>query len=225
MAKEIPLTQGKVALVDDADYEWLSQWKWAFNGRYAYRHPMINRKYHHKMMHRELIQPPPGMQVDHINGNTLDNRRSNLRICTPEQNSGNRRKSRGAITSVYKGVWFERSTQRWGTGVQRGKCRYPLGYYDTEIEAAYAYDAGAREVFGEFAKVNFPNEHNPLPLMKWRRSQDCKSDREAEMHQRMLSDEPTRQIAKEFDLTIKYAYELRSRLRKRNKERSQPTDL
>ena len=99
--KKIKLTQGKVALVDDGDFEWLSQWKWTYkNGGYAYR--SIGSK-GHIFLHRAIMKSPKNLEIDHINGNGLDNRRSNLRFATHKQNIRNQQKQKNR-TSKYKGV-------------------------------------------------------------------------------------------------------------------------
>ncbi len=107
----IPLTQGYFAIVDADDYERLSQYKWHVKvssyGCYAYR--TENRK--RIAMHREILNAPPGMHCDHINHNGLDNRKANLRLCTPQQNSFNQ-KPRSNCTSRYKGVCWNRSMRK-----------------------------------------------------------------------------------------------------------------
>lgn len=165
--KEIPLTQGQVALVDDEDFEWLSQWKWcASRGAttfYAVR--STSRKTPPKRriwMHRAIMGVTDiAMEVDHINGEGLDNRRANLRTATHQQNSWNVRRPRDNW-SGFKGI--TRTPQhRWAAGiVVRGKGIH-LGNYDTPDDAARAYDGAARHYFGEFARLNFPGLVCPLP--------------------------------------------------------------
>lgn len=156
--KRIPLTRGKFAIVDDEDYEWLMQWKWyASLNRglwYAARQEQkgVNPKYSCILMHRELLKPPNGFEIDHHNNNSLDNRRFNLRICTHSNNLGNQKPQTGG-SSKYKGVSWHKKNQKWRA--QIGKKRHSLGYFDNEIDAAKAYDKAAKELFGEFANVNF----------------------------------------------------------------------
>jgi len=150
--KEIQLTQGKVALVDDEDFEYLSQWKW-----YAYKSNStfyVEREYIGKAikMHRLLMNTPNGMLVDHIDHNGLNNQKSNLRNCTHGQNMQNRRPYG---KSKYKGVIF--SQNRFRAQITLGKRNLYLGRYKSEIEAAKAYDEVAKKHYGEFANLNFKN--------------------------------------------------------------------
>jgi len=158
MSKLIPLTRGYEAIVDDEDFEWLSQFKWCYSTGYAVR----KKNYKLLMMHREIMQTPLDMDTDHINRNRLDNRRSNLRIVTTSQNLMNRAKMVGHSTSIYKGVskLTPRETQRrnpWRACIRIDSRLVHIGLFLDEIEAARAYDAKAREVFGEFAFLNFPD--------------------------------------------------------------------
>lgn len=158
LVKEIPLSQGKVALVDAADYDELMQWKWyaVTNHRnwYAERNIYgVNGKHTKTRMHNVLM----GIKgVDHINGNGLDNRRSNLRLATNQQNAFNKRHY-GRGSSVYKGVYRRKDTNKWAARIMFNAKNINLGCFCDEVEAAMAYDAKARELFGEFALVNFPS--------------------------------------------------------------------
>jgi len=151
----IPLTQGKFAIVDADDYERLAKYKWhAYkNGStyYASR-TSANKKI---IMHREIMQAPKGLLVDHIEGNGLNNRKSNLRLCTRVQNARNKRPKHNG-SSRYKGVYWHISYRKWAANIRcNGKQKY-LGRFDDEIEAAVAYDRKAELLFGEFAYLNFP---------------------------------------------------------------------
>ncbi len=170
--KEIPLSQGKVALVDDEDFERVNQYKWCAMkcGKtfYAVRNRSIKtchesgktQKLKRKLilMHRFIMNALDDVWVDHVNHNGLDNRRSaNLRICTPRQNHMNQIPCRGE-TSKYKGVtWFKRDGLWVAQIYYKGK-HFHLGCFTCEIEAAKTYDRRAREMFGPFAYCNFPEE-------------------------------------------------------------------
>jgi hypothetical protein len=156
--KEIPLTKGKVALVDDENFEWLNQWKWcvSING-YAIRRKLKSVKCIH--MHREIIKTPAGMDTDHINGNRLDNRLINLRICNTPENQHNS-KLRKSNTSGYKGVSWHQQNKKWLAQITNNYKNTYLGCFDTPEKAAHAYDKAAKELFGEFARLNFKEKFN-----------------------------------------------------------------
>lgn len=149
MAKKIPLGHGQFAIVDDEDYEAVSRYKW---------HTMANSTGSHiyaatkLRMHRLILDAPPGYMVDHINGDTLDNRRSNLRLCTNSQNQQNT-PSRGG-SSQYKGVSFQVKSGKWIAAFQYNGIRYYCGMWDSEEDAAKAVDKKRGEVCGDFASKN-----------------------------------------------------------------------
>ncbi len=152
----IPLGDGHYAYVDAADYEELSRYAWHLNGGYAVRHEKGKRIY----MHREIMQAPQGMVVDHIDGNRANDCRFNLRVCTRAENQRNQRKRLGS-QSQFKGVTYCKQHRKWLARC-RGRGRtYRLGYFDNEVDAARAYDRKAVELFGEFARLNCPEEWPP----------------------------------------------------------------
>lgn len=156
--KEIQLTKGLFAIVDDADYDWLNQWRWyAHKGtRTFYANRRKNTRIFTKptQMHREIMNAPDDMEVDHIDGNGLNNTRANLRICTHKQNKQNVPKYANN-TSGYKGVSIDRKNNKWTARIKANNKYYFLGYFQTPEEAAHAYDEAAKKYFGEFAYTNF----------------------------------------------------------------------
>jgi hypothetical protein len=154
--REIQLTQGKVAIVADADFEMLSQWKWFCNsGGYAAR--TLTRRPHKWQirMHRVILGiTDPSIDCDHRNGDKLDNRRENLRACTRAENMRNKAKMAIACASPFKGVCWHKATNRWIASIKRNGESFHLGLFRVEEEAARAYDAAAKELFGEFARLN-----------------------------------------------------------------------
>ena len=159
MTKEIKLTRGFSTIVDDDDFEWLSKSNWHCNANgYAVR--KASKKFGRQkdiFMHREIIKTPDGMETDHINGNKLDNRKDNLRICTHAEN-GRNAKMRKDNTSGYKGVYFHKRDKHWVAQIDARKKQIFLGYFNTAQEAASAYDEAAKKMFGEFAKLNFDDK-------------------------------------------------------------------
>lgn len=154
--KKISLTQGKYAIVDAEDYDYIKKWKWYYSknrGGYAVREEMRQGKKKLISMHRVINKTPTGMVTDHINGNTLDNRKKNLRNATIRQNTQNQR-IRENKSSKYKGVYWYKAGRKWRAQMQSNKKRIYLGQYDSEIEAAKAYNEGAIKYFGKYARLN-----------------------------------------------------------------------
>jgi hypothetical protein len=149
--KIIPVSQIYGTLVDDSDYEYLSQFSWYYAKGYAIRRDPVSGKT--ICMHRELLNAPTGLDVDHINGARMDNRRSNLRIVTRQQNNWNQGKRHG--TSIYKGVSWHTTTKQWRVCIRYKGKKVSIGTFRQERHAALAYDLWARETFGEYAKTNF----------------------------------------------------------------------
>ena len=153
MSKKIELTKGRFCIVDDENYEYLNQWNWFYTNEYAARKPSkeesLNRK--NWLMHRLIMNCPEDMQIDHINSNMLDNRKENLRICTPNQNRRNRSKNKNSA-SQYKGVG--KSYNKWCARIKVNKKLLHLGNFKEEIEAAKAYNESAIKYFGKFGKLN-----------------------------------------------------------------------
>lgn len=150
----IQLTQGKRAIVDEEDFEKLSQYSWVYHSK-GYAHTTVRLKSGRRTtvkMHRMILNAPKGIQVDHENLDGLDNRKSNLRLATQSQNMMNRKVQKNN-KSGYKGVNFRGFTYRARIQVEGKLIR--LGNFKTAVEAARAYDTKAKESFGEFANLNF----------------------------------------------------------------------
>ena len=137
-------------IIDSIDVEKIKNYKWRVsNGRVA-----AHRKDGGNIfLHRLINNTPNGMDTDHINRNTFDNRRSNLRTATHTENMRNRIKRSGS--SKYKGVTWVKQREKWMARIKHGDREKSLGHYATEEEAAHVYDKAAKELFGEFAKPNF----------------------------------------------------------------------
>lgn len=150
--KSIPLTQGMFAIVDDGDFDYLMQWKWNYDGRYAKRGITGNKKAANMYMHAQIMQTPKGMQTDHINKNTLDNRRCNLRICTKNENMRNRGKNKNN-TSGYKGV--AKCGNNWVAYIIVDRKKIHIGVFKSILDAAKAYDAAAKTYHKEYSNTNF----------------------------------------------------------------------
>jgi hypothetical protein len=149
--KELHLTKGFVALVDDEDYYYLSNWQWHIDEQgYAVRGNQWHGKYITHYMHREVLKARAGQIVDHINRNKLDNQKRNLRKCSHRQNMANSAARGGE--SVYKGV--ARCRGRWRAYLD-GK---HLGVFDSEHEAAAMRDFWTVIRYGEFGQTNFKVE-------------------------------------------------------------------
>jgi HNH endonuclease len=159
--RHIALTKGKFAIVDAADFAYLSQFRWhakEARGRFYAATTVAGRIV---TMHQLLMDPPRGKVVDHIDGNGLNNRRDNLRICTPQQNRRNTRPRRKS--SAFLGV--SRRGDKYAARIKHNDRELYLGTFDDEIAAARARDCQAKELFGPFAWLNFPDEAlAPEPL-------------------------------------------------------------
>lgn len=156
--KEIQLTQGKVALVDDDTYDYLNQWKWYannLNGKfYAVRNLRINKKYVKSiLMHRFIMSTNKGLVVDHLNGDTLDNRKCNLRNCTHGENLKNQKISI-KNTSGYKGVSWNKNHKSYEAKINNNNITIQIGNFKNIIDAARAYNEAAVKYHGEFANLN-----------------------------------------------------------------------
>lgn len=160
--RRISLGEGKYALVDQQDYYRLNYYNWTTKGSgercYAVRLECDSKRMRFVSMHREIMGRPKGLQVDHRNRKRLDNRRENLRTATNSQNQYNKNKTKSKTSSIYKGVTYIKRTGKWRAQIMVNRKNIALGEYDEEIEAAKAYDEGAKLYHKDFARLNFPDE-------------------------------------------------------------------
>lgn len=158
--RKIPLTQGKFAIVDAEDYERINRYKWYAQRRVQTYFAARTASCHNGkrgatlLMHREILRAAKDVEVNHRNGEGLDNRKANLRICTHAQGNFAQRKQENT-TSIFKGVSWYRAGSKWEADITHKRKQFHLGYFDDEREAARAYDRKAKELFGEFARLNF----------------------------------------------------------------------
>ena len=165
--RRIPLSRGKYAIVDPDDYERIRKYKWyvcpsdrtyyAIRGQWS---PRL-RKRLTIAMHREVIDVPDDLYVDHINHHGWDNRKANLRPATAADNARNSRYPKINTTSKYRGVWYNKKKKRWRAVIGLNNTRKIIGNFRDEIDAAKAYDRAAKKHYGQFAILNFPNESSP----------------------------------------------------------------
>lgn len=152
--KLLPLNGGKVSLVDDKDFNLLRNLKWSTRTHgYAGRVDLINGKQHTVYVHRIVMNAPFGVDVDHINGNPLDNRKRNLRLCSRQQNSWNYAKKKVAA-SGYIGVSWNERDHKWYARIRHAGRSKHLGAFAAAIDAAKAYNDAATSYRGNFARLN-----------------------------------------------------------------------
>lgn len=151
--KYINLTKGKRTIVDDDLYESLSKHKWHCAHGYAVRRIRVGGEQRILFMHRVILGTPNGSYTDHINGDKLDNRRENLRVCTTLENARNQGLQRNN-TSGFKGVTWNKNDRRWRAQLMCSGKAFFLGNHKTREAAALAYNKAAIELYGKFARLN-----------------------------------------------------------------------
>jgi hypothetical protein len=153
----LTLSKGYVAVIDASDVLLVGQYCWSTlenrNSIYAMRNSSHNRGPRTLLLHREIMGAPKGMMVDHIDGDGLNNRRSNLRLATNAQNLWNTGR-RVTNSSGYKGVSFDKQKGKWHARIRRFKKYYHLGFFDNPEQAHQAYVSAAKEFHGEFANAH-----------------------------------------------------------------------
>lgn len=156
--KEIKLTQGYSAIVDDEDFEELSKYKWQYHLGYAKRGLYIPEKRNNinLSMHKQITSCPKGLVVHHINHNRLDNRKENLKICSVRDNHKSQKQPKEGrrYTSKYQGVYKRKKTGSWTARIKVDYKNILLGDFKVEEQAAAAYNDAAKKYFGEFAVLN-----------------------------------------------------------------------
>lgn len=158
--KKIELTRGYFAIIDDEDVELVANYSWRViptrNTMYAkaYVRGSGRKNPQQVFMHRLIMDAPKELEVDHINGDGLDNRRENMRLCSHAQNLQNQRNDSSRGSSIYKGVSWSKKDKKWIAQICKEYSNEVLGYFKDEKEAALAYNEAALDFFGEFAKIN-----------------------------------------------------------------------
>jgi HNH endonuclease len=223
---EVPLTQGKVALIDDEDAPRILAYKWTLSHNPNRRRGIWYAvRYTHKkgsssrtviQMHREIMNAPDGMEVDHKNGDGLDNRKSNLRIATRSQNLGNCHKQPGR--TGYRGVYWHRRNRMYHALIRHEGKRHSLGYYYDAEAAGRAYDYAAYQLRGEFASLNFPQDVPPKEIPRVvagaknrGKSKLLSKSQIIEIQRRLARGDNRKALAAEFGISLPTLWKIKSR--------------
>ncbi len=152
---ELPLSQGLVAIIDEQDYPILSQYRWcAAKCRHTFvacRGTWRDGRTKKVYLHRLIMNAPQNSLVDHINGDGLDNRRCNLRICTKKENNRNRTRMQSLNTSGFRGAFWEHGCKKWRAQISVNNKNHHIGVFHSKHEAASAYQQAAKRLYGIFA--------------------------------------------------------------------------
>jgi hypothetical protein len=155
--RKISLGEGKFTIVDPQDFYRFNIFNWCpqQNGPDIYAVRFVSNPKKIVSLHREIMNPPEGLVVDHRKGNGLDNRRANLRLATQSQNLCNKAKTKLKTSSRFIGVHFDKRRGLWAATIRHNGKSIWLGRSESEVEAARAYDSAAIKYHGEFARLNF----------------------------------------------------------------------
>jgi hypothetical protein len=172
--RRIYLGEGEFTILDPRDYYRLSKFQWYIKGSFGKFYAARNYKYDSRQtktvsMHREIMNAPKGLLVDHRNRDGLDNRRANLRLATYSENNCNKAKRKNT-SSRFVGVCFNKQLNRWGAYIKPQGKKIFLGYFDSETDAGKAYDEAAKKYHGEFACLNFSENTKQLSTNNLRKN-------------------------------------------------------
>lgn len=148
----IPLTKGKNAVIDECSKDTVSRYIWHFDGKYAATNTVVNGKRKKIRMHRLLLDAPSGLDIDHINGDRLDNRLTNLRVCTRSQNLRNQG-LRSNNSSGYRGITYYKPYKKWAAQIYIDGKNKRIGYFDDLASAVDAYNEDAKKYYKNFARI------------------------------------------------------------------------
>ena len=154
--KQFQLNQNKILLIDDEDFDKVSKYHWYFTGRYVKGY-LLHKKFKGQTrvaIHRMVLNAKQGQEIDHIDGNILNNQKGNLRFVSHSENMANRKILAKNNKSGYKGVYLHTRAKKWVAKIRKDNVNIYLGIFNDKKEAAKIYNINAKKYFGEFAKLN-----------------------------------------------------------------------